>query len=69
MNENSLKQIFIEVNEDEIFKDIIDKLEEKYNWLKINENKKYYFNNIIINKNKSIKNLNIKNNDNIMIII
>ena len=57
------KQIFIESNENEIFKDIISKLEKKYNWVKSINKKAYFYNNKEITmQNLTLKQLNIPDN-------
>ena len=63
------KQIFLDISEDMLFKDVIDQLEEKYSWLKSIKNKYYYFDNKKIDFNQTVKNLKIKNNSDIIIRI
>ena len=55
------KHIFIEINENETFSNVIKKLEEKYEWLKyINKEIKYIYNkNEIINRNNTLEELRI----------
>ena len=64
------KQIFLDVNENEIFENIIIQLKEKYLWLKDFKNLVYYFNNKKLSENffkTSAKNLGLKDNSNIII--
>jgi len=63
------KQIFIDVLEDLLFSQVIKELEDKYNWLKKINNKLYYFEGNKLDKSKSIKDLGIKDNSDITIII
>jgi len=63
------KQIFLDISENMLFKDVIDQLEEKYSWLKSIKNKYYYFENKKIDFNQTVKNLKIKNNSDIIIRI
>ena len=62
------KQIFIDSNENEKFFTVIKDLEEKYEWLKTMK-RKYYFNNKEITEDKSLKDLGIKDNSDIIIKI
>mgnify|MGYP003571550055 CR=1 FL=1 len=63
------KQIFLDIYENMLFKDVIIQLEEKYSWLKSIKNKYYYFKDKKIDINKTVKNLNIKDNSDIIIQI
>ena len=64
------KQIFIDVDENEIFQNLIKELEDKYNWLKSIKNRSYFYQSQQIkNLNLSIKELNIPDNSNIIIKI
>ena len=60
-------KIFIDVNENEIFQNIIKKLEEKYEWLKSIQNRIYIYNGGVINYSLSIKDLKIVDNSEITI--
>ena len=62
------KQIFIDMDENELFKNTINELEEKYNWLKSLNGKKFIFNGReITNQDISLKDLGIKDNSSIII--
>ena len=63
------KQIFLDFYKNMLFKDVIIQLEEKYSWLKSIKNKYYYFKDKKIDINKTVKNLNIKDNSDIIIQI
>ena len=63
------KQIFLDIYENMLFKDVIIQLEEKYSWLKSIKNKYYYFKDKKIDINKTVKKLNIKDNSDIIIQI
>ena len=62
------KQIFLDVDENETFGDMVKELKEKYNWLRSLSIKKFFFNNKEINNfNKKVKELNLINNSDIKI--
>ncbi len=64
------KQIFIDVCENERFENVKKELEEKYNWLKSLQNKKFFFENKEINNpSATLKELKIDNNCDIKIRI
>ena len=66
------KQIFIDVDDNDIFQNVIIELEEKYDWLKSINGRKYFLNNREIKKNefsKTVKNLGIIDNSNIVIVV
>ena len=66
------KQIYIDINENDTFNNIIIELEEKYNWLKGIQNKTYLLNDKEIKKDefsKTGKILGIVDNTNIVIIV
>jgi hypothetical protein len=63
------KQIFIDVLENILFSQVIKELEDKYNWLKKIKNKLYYLDGNELDKNKYIKDLGIKDNSDITVII
>ena len=66
------KQIFIDVNENDIFENVIRELEEKYSWLQTFQYKTYFLDNKEIKKedfSKTVKNLKIVDNSNIVIIV
>ena len=64
------KQIFINVNEEDKFEEVICKLEDKYNWLVPIEDKSYYYRDIKIEDfTKNVRDLNIVDNSKILIKI
>ena len=66
------KQIFIDVDDNDIFQNVIIELEEKYDWLKPINGRKYFLNNREIKRNefsKTVKNLGIVDNSNIVIVV
>ena len=65
------KQIFIDINRNQTFREAIEILENKYEWYKSLPNKKYSFNNRIIRENdfnKTIKQLGINESLDIFIL-
>ena len=62
------KQLYLDVDEKEIFKDVINRLKEKYENMKTINVKEYKFNEKIIDINKSIKQLGIINRSKISIV-
>ena len=56
------EQVYIDVNGDEIFSDVIKKLEMKYQWMKDIPDKTYLYKNKKLDIKKSINNLGLKNN-------
>ena len=48
------KKIYLDINKNEKFKNAVDELKEKYNWLKNIRNLKFSFNNKIVNNNKTL---------------
>ena len=60
--------MYLDVNGNEIFSDIIMNLEEKYSFLKGMKNKQYFYKNKEIDLNKTINSLNIKDNSDITIL-
>jgi len=67
--EKDNKQIYLDVREDMAFKEVKNKLENKYDWLQKIQNKTYYFNHQKIDENKTLGNLRILNNSNVVIKI
>ena len=67
--EKDNKQIYLDVHEEMTFKDVKNKLENKYNWLQKIESKSYYYKDIKIEENKTLKKLKISNNSNVIIRI
>ena len=63
------KKIFLDISENMLFKDVIFQLEEKYSWLKCIKNKFYYFENTKIDINRTVRDLKIKDNSDIIIQI
>ncbi len=64
------KQVFIDINENEKFINMIKELEEKYSWIQSLKGKKYFLNEKEIkNKDLSLKNLGIYDNSEIIIKI
>ena len=64
------KQIFYDVDANERFQNVINELEEKYDWLKSIKNRSFFYQNKpITNFNLSFKELNIGDNSNIIIKI
>ena len=64
------EQIFIDVNENEKFQNLINEIEGRYNWLKSIKDKNYFYQNKqIVNFDLSIKELNIVDNSNINILV
>ena len=64
------KNIFIEVDGNDKFNEVIQKLEEKYSWLTTINNKIYYYNgNQIPNFNLTLNELGIVDNSDIKVII
>ena len=62
------KQIYLDVNENRTFENVISLLQDKYNWFGMIKNKKYFFNNQeITNYKLSLKNLGIKESSDIII--
>ena len=64
------KQVFIDSKDNETFLDVINLLENKYNWLKKIQNKFYFYENKEIQSNQMnirIKDLGIKDNSSIII--
>ena len=67
---NANKNIFIDVNKNDKFSNVITELEEKYNWLQNSKSKKFYLNDIeITNFDLAVNNLGIENNTTISIEI
>ena len=63
------KQIYVDVNENETFANALKELEDKYNWMKSISNKTFVFNNKkITNYNKTLKQLRIGDNSDILIL-
>ena len=65
------KQIYIDIGRDQTFKEALDILENKYEWLKNIHNKKYSFSNRVIKENefnKTIKQLGIDGSADIFIL-
>ena len=65
---NDLKELYILVKSSNTFKEVIEQLKEKYNWIQNYNNVSYYYNNEKIDELKTIEELGIKNNDIIKII-
>ena len=64
------KNIFIEVNGNDKFEEVIKKLEEKYSWLTTIKNKQYIFDKKqITNYNMTLNELGIVDNSDITVII
>ena len=64
------KQIFYDVDANERFQNVINELEEKYDWFKSIKNRSFFYQNKpITNFNLSFKELNIGDNSNIIIKI
>ena len=64
------KPIYIGINQFSSFYDLISELEDKYFWIKLIKNKKYYYNNYEINNlNISINKLGLSDDSNIIIKI
>ncbi len=64
------KQIFIDVNGEDLFQNVLKELEDKYNWLKSLNGKKYFYNNEdITNSPKTINKLKLVDNSNIVITV
>ena len=62
-------QIYIDVNKNQTFQNTITQLENKYEYIKNINNKKFFFNNKIINDyNKNLIQLKIEESSNIIII-
>ena len=64
--EKDNKQIYLDVREEMTFKEVKNKLENKYNWLQ-KIDKTYYFKDKKINEDETLKNLKILNNSNVII--
>ena len=62
------EQVYIDVNGDEIFNNVIIKLEKKYQWIKDIPNRQYYNKSKKIDPTKSINDLKLKNNSDITVI-
>ena len=63
------KQIFLDINKNQTFQNAITQLEDKYEWLKNIKNRKYTFNNKIIeNYNQTLTQLKIEESSNIIIL-
>ena len=63
------KQIYVDVNENETFANALKELEDKYNWMKSISNKTFVFNNKkITDCNKTLKQLRIGDNSDILIL-
>ena len=62
------KQIYLDINENELFSNAINQLEDKYQWLRKIKGKKYYIHQHEIDQNKTIKENGLVNNSNISII-
>jgi hypothetical protein len=65
------KQIYIDIGRDQTFREALDILKNKYEWLKPMPNLKYSFNNHIILENefnKTIKQLGINESSDIFIL-
>jgi len=67
--EKDNKQIYLDVREDMAFKEVRNKLENKYNWLQKIKSKTYYFNEKKIDEDKNLEALRILNNSNVVIKI
>ena len=61
------KEIYLDINENELFSNAINQLEDKYQWLKRIKGKKYFFHKNEIKQNKTIKENGLENNSNISI--
>ncbi len=63
------KQIFLDINKNQTFQNAIIQLEDKYEWLKNIKNRKYFFNDEIIeNYNQTLIQLKIEESSNIIIL-
>ena len=65
--EKDNKQIYLDVHEDMKFKEVKNKLENKYNWLQKIKDRTYYFKHKKIDENETLKNLRILDNSNVII--
>ena len=66
------KQIFLDINANDTFSNILEELTEKYNWLNSIKGKKYFLNEREIKENefsKTAESLGIKDNSNIVIVV
>ena len=63
------KEIYLDIDENELFSNAINQLEDKYQWLRRIKGKKYFFHKNEINQNKTIKENGLLNNSNISIKI
>ena len=64
------KQIYLDVNKNDSFENVLRQLEEKYNWLDQLKDKKYFFEGkYITNKNLTVDRLGLKDNSDITIEI
>ena len=61
------KKIYLDINKNEKFKNAIDELKEKYNWLKTMRNLKFYFNNRLVDNNKTLTENGIMDSSEIII--
>ena len=62
------KELYLDVKESFIFKQVIEQLNDKYLWLKDIGIKEYRINNKKISENKSVKDNKLKDNDTVVII-
>jgi len=61
------KKIYLDINENELFSNTINQLEDKYQWLRRINGKQYFFHKNQIAQNKTIKEIGLVNNSNISI--
>ena len=65
---NGTKEIYLPVMPNYIFKEVIEKLKDKFNWIQNYDELKFYFNDKKNEENTTIEELGITKNDKIIII-